>query len=160
MNRFEIEELLSGSTTPDEFEGGASNLDENEANEFEVEEGVEMKVYEPKLTRDIMSKYEFVGALTTLAIYLKNKKSLEQYTDVSDIFRITNTAELAFRILQNKKMDITIKRNHGSELVSFSKLRYNPQWVDDLEEYFTKWNASVNEELYKPLAKAVGSMKE
>lgn len=151
MNRFEIEELLSDEL----LEGGAEQTTNND---FEVEDAEisEMKVYEPKLTRDIMSKYEFVGAITTLAIHLKNKKSLEQYTDVSDIFRLTNTAELAFRILQTKKMDITIKRNHGTELVSFSKLRYNPQWLADIEEYFERWNASVNEELYKPLSSLSG----
>lgn len=159
MNRFEIEELLSNSESlghePISLSGGAQTSD----TEFVVTEG-EMETYEPKLTRDIMSKFEFVGAITTLAIYLKNKKSLEQYTDISDIFRLTNTAELAFRILQNKKMDIIIKRNHGSELVSFSKLRYNTQWETDLDEYFKNWNASVYEELYKPLARVVGSTKE
>ena len=100
-----------------------------------------------------MSKFEFVGALTTLALYLKTKTSLEQYTDVGDIFRLPNTAEIAFQIIKNGKMNVTIKRNHGAELVSFSKLQYNPQWMKDAEEYFAEWNASVNEELYKPLSK-------
>lgn len=160
MNRFDIEQILSENEPPDfvnhkdSLKGG--HPDSTSLKDFQVADPdveIVMQTYEPITTRPIMSKFEFVGALTTLALYLKSKTSLEQYTDVGDIFRLPNTAEIAFQIIKNKKMDVIIKRNHGAELVSFSKLQYNPQWMKDVEEYFVEWNASVDEELYKPLSK-------
>lgn len=139
---WEIHELMKfiGGTTED-------TLETSETTKFEVvdsEEPVVQKYY-PVYTRPILSRFEYEGAITELANYLTTCESIGQNCDS---YTLINPAELAFRLIQQGKYDVTIIRNKGMEKVTFSVLKRNPLWDKRVEEYFRIKNESLKNELY------------
>lgn len=129
----------------DPIKGGKS-LDKNENNK----KISKMEKYEAIITRPILSKFEYVGCITSLANYLKSLKSINRYTEAIDCGLLVNPSELAFRLLDQGKMDVIIIRNR-IEKVTFSKLYKNPLWREEIINYFDEKNKSMKKEFYDPI---------
>lgn len=176
MNRFQLEDFLLRNPTEDEVRdviesdenitdfisnmyGGASNeIQDNLKSNHEIIDPIatgRMETYKPVVTRG-MSKFEYVGAMTSLARYLKGLKSIAKYVDVVDCSTLVNPCELAFYLLDKGKMNVLFIRNR-CEKVTFSELTYNKLWRDEVIDYFKKKNESMNEEFYGPLSAMVDS---
>ena len=108
-----------------------------------------IEVYEPKITRPIMSIYEYSETHTLLADYLESQKSIRNFTNDIEIKSTVNPSELAFYLLLEGKWDAIIDR--GYEKVSYSKLVYNPQWKKTCEHYFKEQHIAQQKELFEPL---------
>lgn len=106
-------------------------------------------IYKPKLTRPILSLYEYVGVHTALAKFIDAQTSISQFVDDVEINGLVNPAELAFNLLREHKWDAVI--NRGYERVTYSQLRYNKQWEDMIARYFDEQHATYIRELYEPL---------
>ena len=145
MNNFELEDFLIKSfqevkpVQETEFEvqdklmnpeitGGKELENKDSKTSSRVDSRIE--TFEAKVTRPILSKFEYVGCITSLANYLKNLKSISKYTEAVDCCILVNPSELAFRLLDQGKMDVVIIRNRN-ERVTFSKLHQNPLYVFD-----------------------------
>ena len=142
----------------DKLYGGATK---NEAQDVDAEiidkvadSSTHMEIYKPKFTRNIMSKFEYVGAITSLAIYLKGLKSISKYVEVIDCSTLVNPCELAFYLLEQGKMSVLFIRNR-TEKVSYSELYINKAWREEVLKYFHSKNESINKELYKPLSEMI-----
>ena len=140
---------------PSEWLKGASiaNIKEEEKENVDVSVydncTTTIEIYKPIVTRITMSKYEFVHTLTSVAKFLYSNKTLEKYCDVIEINSIINPAELAFKLLMNRRLNAVIDRL-GYEKVTFSELLVNPEWVDTLEVYFKQRHENENNEVLKP----------
>lgn len=131
----------------DPIKGGKS-LDKNDNdNDKKISK---MEKYEAIITRPILSKFEYVGCITSLANYLKSLKSINRYTEAIDCGLLVNPSELAFRLLDQGKMDVIIIRNR-IEKVTFSKLYKNPLWREEIINYFDEKNKSMKKEFYDPI---------
>lgn len=108
-----------------------------------------VETYEPKITRPTVSIYEYSEIHTMLALYLDAQKSIANYTNEVEIRGNVNPVELAFHLLLEGKWDATLDR--GYELVSYSKLKYNPQWQRTIEHYFNEQHEIQQNELFVPL---------
>lgn len=108
-----------------------------------------VEVYDPVLTRPTLSIYEYSEVHTMLAEYLEDQKSIKNFTNDVEIRANVNPAELAFRLLLEGKWDATL--NRGYEIVTYSRLKYNPQWEHTMEHYFNDQHKIQAEELFKPL---------
>ena len=111
--------------------------------------------YEPKITRPTMSIFEYAEAHTKFAEFLSSEKSIRNYVDDVEIKGNVNPTELAFHLLKDGKWDATIDR--GYELVSYSKLKINPQWEQMLQHYFDQQHTIQENDLFKPLGLGNGS---
>lgn len=166
MNNFELEDFLIKSfqevkpVQETEFEvqdklmnpeitGGKELENKDSKTSSRVDSHIE--TFEAKVTRPILSKFEYVGCITSLANYLKNLKSISKYTEAVDCCILVNPSELAFRLLDQGKMDVVIIRNRN-ERVTFSKLHQNPLWREEVNNFFIEKNKSMETEFYKPIS--------
>lgn len=117
----------------------------------ESDEDYHVEIHYPVYTRPVLSKFEYEGVITTLAEYLENIDSISKYTLAANVNSLINTAELAYQLLKQGKMDCTIIRNEGLEKVSFSVLKRNKQWDELIENYFKTKSESLEEEFYSKL---------
>ena len=85
----------------------------------------EVEVYYPRMTRNTLSIFEYVGVITKLAKYLNSLTNLDKYLSDIEVNQIINPAELAFNLLNDGKFDAVIDR--GYELVTFSTLKVKKQ---------------------------------
>lgn len=108
-----------------------------------------MEVYYPKMTRETLSIYEYVGVITKLAKYLNSLTSLDKYLSDIEVNQVINPSELAFNLLNDGKFDAVIDR--GYELVTFSVLKIKKQWKDTISNYFKNQHDTVEKEILKPL---------
>ena len=165
MNNFELEDFLIKSfqevkpvqETEFEVQDKLMNPEITGGKELENKDsktsscvGSRIETFEAKVTRPILSKFEYVGCITSLANYLKNLKSISKYTEAVDCCILVNPSELAFRLLDQGKMDVVIIRNRN-ERVTFSKLHQNPLWREEVNNFFIEKNKSMEREFYKPI---------
>jgi hypothetical protein len=108
-----------------------------------------MQIYKPKITRSIMSIYEFVGTITKLADYLYHLDDLSNIIENENIDSYINHLELAWKLLKNKKYNATL--NRYVENVSFSELDINPRWIEVIEHNFELHNNAFEEDVIKAL---------
>lgn len=136
----------------DPIKGGKSlDKNDNDKNNDKNDKKIsKMEKYEAIITRPILSKFEYVGCITSLANYLKSLKSINRYTEAIDCGLLVNPSELAFRLLDQGKMDVIIIRNR-IEKVTFSKLYKNPLWREEIINYFDEKNKSMKKEFYDPI---------
>ena len=109
----------------------------------------QVEIYEPHITRPILSIYEYVGVHTMLAKYIDAQSSIKQFIDDVEVNFTINTAELAFHLLKEGKWDAVIDR--GYEKVTYSKLKHNKQWEDIIDRYFKQQREVYKNELFAPL---------
>ena len=126
-------------------------LKENNKNENSIgnEQSATMEVYYPKITRETLSIYEYVGVITKLAKYLNSLTSLDKYLSDIEVNQVINPAELAFNLLNDGKFDAVIDR--GYELVTFSVLKIKKQWKDTISNYFKNQHNTIEKEILAPL---------
>ena len=133
--------------------GGEDNiqLKENNCNESYVKNNQEsnVEVYYPKITRETLSIYEYVGVITKLAKYLNSLTDLNKYLLDVEVNQVINPAELAFNLLNDGKFDAIIDR--GYELVTFSVLKVKKQWKDTISNYFKNQHDVIEREILTPL---------
>ena len=172
MNRFQLEDFLMKNKDQDEIReaiesdehitdfirniyGGDTESEltkvKTEVVDMVANPETHMEIYKPVITRPIMSKFEYVGAITSLALYLRGLKSIAKYIEIVDCNSLINPSELAFHLLDQGKMNILIIRNRN-EKVSFSELHINQLWREEIIEYFKNKNASMENEFYKVLS--------
>ena len=142
---FEVQDKLMNP----EITGGKELENKDSKTGSRVDSPIE--TFEAKVTRPILSKFEYVGCITSLANYLKNLKSISKYTEAVDCCILVNPSELAFRLLDQGKMDVVIIRNRN-ERVTFSKLHQNPLWREEVNNFFIEKNKSMETEFYKPIS--------
>lgn len=109
----------------------------------------EVEVYYPRMTRNTLSIFEYVGVITKLAKYLNSLTNLDKYLSDIEVNQIINPAELAFNLLNDGKFDAVIDR--GYELVTFSTLKVKKQWKETISNYFKHQHETVEQEILKPL---------
>lgn len=109
----------------------------------------EVEVYYPRMTRNTLSIFEYVGVITKLAKYLNSLTNLDKYLSDIEVNQIINPAELAFNLLNDGKFDAVIDR--GYELVTFSTLKVKKQWKETISNYFKQQHETVEQEILKPL---------
>lgn len=114
------------------------------------ENDVDVVEYEPHITREIISKYEYVRVITAVAKYLYSIQDLSKYVEDVEINSIINPCELAFELISKGKFDAVLDRQ-GYEKVTFSKLKVNPMWVNMLKEYFAEQHKNIENEIMIPL---------
>ena len=149
---WELQELFKFINVDEQISGGSEKHADTKFEVVNKSDGKpEVQVFYPVYTRPILSRFEYEGAITELANYLNSKDSVGQDCEINTLI---NPAELAFRLIQQKKFDVTIVRNKGAEKVTFSVLKRNPLWDQRVEEYFKIKNASLKEELYDSIKKA------
>lgn len=148
MNAFQLEKYLLELEANNEIKGGA-----DDGTKFEAVSGSKMQVHHPVYTRPIMSLYEYVGAMSTLAKFIGSQKSIAKFVDDIEVSALLNPAELALYLVRCKKLDCDIIRNHGAEVVSFSVLRKNPIFEKTMIEYYERKNQSMKQEFYDPISK-------
>ena len=159
MNNYDLEayleSLIRSNNSSDIFSGGNTTATKYEViDEIANNNSPTIEKHKPIYTRPIISKYEYVGAITTLAEYLESLDTVEKYTDAIEVDTLINPSELAFRLIKCGKMDCNIIRNGGMEKVTLSELARNPLWDDVIEEYFQTKTSSMAEELYSVLEQA------
>lgn len=147
MNSFQIEQLLQNvkvfGDIDKNLKGGAN---------FEASENTMQKYY-PIYTRPILSENEYVGAMTTMAKFIADQKSIARFVDDTEVMRLLNPAELVLHLVKSGKIDCIIIRNHGQEKVSFSVLKRNPIFEQTMIDYYKKKNESMKAEFYDPISK-------
>lgn len=105
--------------------------------------------YDPVITRPILSIYEYAEVHTLLAEYLQDQRTIAGFTNDVEIRSNVSPVEVAFYVLKEGKWDATIDR--GYEKVSYSRLKYNPQWASTIEHYFKQQHQIEKNELFQPL---------
>lgn len=123
-------------------------LTENDANKNSLQ-SANVEVYYPKMTRETLSIYEYVGVITKLAKYLNSLTNLDKYLPDIEVNQIINPSELAFNLLNDGKFDAVIDR--GYELVTFSVLKIKKQWKDTISNYFKNQHDTIEKEILAPL---------
>ena len=114
-----------------------------------VTENATVEKYDPVITRPIVSIYEYAEIHTLLAEYLQDQRTIAGFTNDVEIRSNVSPAEAAFYVLKEGKWDATIDR--GYEKVSYSRLKYNPQWSSTIEHYFKQQHQIQKDELFHPL---------
>lgn len=108
-----------------------------------------MKIYKPVLTRNTISKFEYVAVITKLAKYLHALPTLpsviNDFSSDLKINNIINPAELAWMLLRKGVYNPVFDR--GYEKVSFSELSINPTWDNLIENYFKSQHEAIEKEL-------------
>lgn len=122
---------------------------ERDMTEKELTPTSEIETYEPKITRPTMSIFEYAEVHTMLAEYIAANKSIKNFIDDVEVRGNVNPAELAFHLLKEGKWDAKIDR--GYEVVSYSKLKINPQWETTILNYFNQQHETQKKELFEPL---------
>lgn len=124
--------------------------DDNSLNVTVYEETPTVEVYKPVITRETMSKYEFVRVITAVGKYLNSLPDISKYCKELEVNSLINPLELAFTLVMEGKMNATLDRL-GYEKVTFSELKINPLWVDILKNYFKQRREAEKKELLEPL---------
>lgn len=124
-------------------------LTENDDNNKNSQQSANVEVYYPKMTRETLSIYEYVGVITKLAKYLNTLTNLDKYLPDIEVNQIINPSELAFNLLNDGKFDAIIDR--GYELVTFSVLKVKKQWKDTISNYFKNQHDTIEKEVLEPL---------
>ena len=169
MNTFQLQQVLYGGKTAEPTANdakpeptpspkdvpGTSTIASYEVVDYTKDSS--FPIYKPRISRKTMSKFEFDGAITTLAEYIDNIPSIRDYIDgdINDSININsliNPAEFTYRLVMNHKLDCIIVRYNGLEKVSFSELKINPIWIRQIDEHFATKNASMKKELYDAIA--------
>lgn len=114
------------------------------------DESPEVEVYKPIITRETMSKYEFVRVITSVGKYLNSLPDLSKYCKDIEVNTIINPVELAFNLIMEGKMNATLDRL-GYEKVTFSELKINPLWISMVRNYFNQRHETEKKELLEPL---------
>lgn len=109
---------------------------------------VTIEHHKPRITRPIMSKFEFVRVCTAAAKYLYALPDLSQYITTPEVNDLINPAELAFLLIINGKLNATFDRL-GYEKVTMSELKINPVWIDMVKHYFDFRHNSEHNEILK-----------
>lgn len=143
----DFEKILYGGESSEQSTEQSSEPKLDESKIELSESKSEMEVYYPKITRDILSVYEYVGVITKLAKYLTNLPNIEKYVSDVELNQIINPAELAFKLLNEGRYDAILDR--GYEKVTFSKLKIKPQWKDMISNYIKTHHDSINNEVLK-----------
>lgn len=102
-----------------------------------------------RLTRPLLSKFEYSAVITTLAKYLFTINDIGKYILDEELNAIINPSELACRLLDKGKFDAILDR--GIEKVHYSTLMKNPLWDIMIDDYFITYNHSVQIELVEAL---------
>jgi hypothetical protein len=142
----EIDEELEIEENTDNLEGG--DVDDLVRSE-NIKLTNKMEIYKPKITRDLMSIYEFVGTITKLADYLYHLDDLSGIIDKQEVCSYINPLELSWNLLKHRKFNAVL--NRGVEDVSFSELQINPRWVIEIENNFKLHKKSFEEDILKCL---------
>ena len=109
-----------------------------------------IKQLKPVISRPNMSKYEFAGTITKLALYLETLPSLGDYIDEVQINGFINASELAYKLLRSNKFDAYLNRL-GYEVVSYSALRINPLWFKLMDNYYARSHAALEAQCYSQI---------
>lgn len=125
--------------------GGADNLKETILENTTAE----LEDYEPHITRETLSIYEYVAVITKLAKYIFSLMDIDKYIKEVELNQVVNPSELAFNLLNDGKFDAIIDR--GYEKVTFSKLKIREQWKETIRNYFKFQHQVIEEEVLKPL---------
>ena len=104
---------------------------------------------DPKITRPTISIFEYAHVHTMLADYIESHKSVKDFTDDIEVKGLINPLEIAFHLLLENKWDATIDR--GYEVVSYSRLKKNPQWEKMIKHRFDEQHQVHHDELFQPL---------
>ena len=123
-------------------------LTENDVNK-NSSQPADVEIYYPKMTRETLSIYEYVGVITKLAKYLNSLTNLDKYLPDIEVNQIINPSELAFNLLNDGKFDAIIDR--GYERVTFSVLKVKKQWKDTISNYFKNQHDTIENEILSPL---------
>lgn len=164
MNTFQLQRLLygydhveGGSTVEEPVKDvpGTSTIASYEVVDYTKD--ASFPVYKPRISRSEISKFEYDGAITTLAEYIDNIPSIRDYIDEEmnatiNINSLINPSEFAYLLVKHHKLDCIIIRYGGREKVSLSTLGVNPIWTRQIDEFFTTKNKSMKKELYDPIA--------
>lgn len=132
------------------YGGEEDNIQLKESkNSIGNEQSATVEVYYPKITRETLSIYEYVGVITKLAKYLNSLTNLDKYLSDIEVNQVINPSELAFNLLNDGKFDAVIDR--GYELVTFSVLKIKKQWKDTISNYFKNQHDAIEKEILEPL---------
>ena len=104
-----------------------------------------VKIFKPKLTRNICSVFEYTRIITELANYLSNVPDLSNYIEDIDVDNIIEPYEVAYVLLRKGKFNAIIDR--GVEKVSLSELYVDSFIYDLIEEYITQQEKERKESL-------------
>lgn len=151
---FEDEDIMRTTETNNEIVRERKNIInkhvENNIDRNKVSIKNNMKIYTPVLTRNTISKFEYVAVITKLAKYLHALPTLPAIvdsvlTDDVKINNIINPSELAWILLRKGVYNPVFDR--GYEKVSFSELTINPTWNNLIEDYFRSQHEAIEKEL-------------
>lgn len=140
--------------------GGAIKKDSKQAtekkyNDMSIEEAVELihKLQQdeidnmrdgkqefgvPKVSLPKLSKYEFAGIITSIANYLTTRSTLYPLVSEDCVVKgLINPSAVAYEAIKKGRIDVIIDR--GYERVLLSKMKINPIWEKDLENFFKRW---------------------
>lgn len=124
--------------------------DKENVNVAVYEDAPEVEVYKPVITRETMSKYEFVRVITAVGKYLNSLPDISKYYKEIEVNSLINPLELAFNLVMEGKMNATLDRL-GYEKVTFSELKINPLWIEIVKNYFEQRKKAEQKELIEPL---------
>ena len=124
--------------------------DKENVNVAVYEDAPEVEVYKPVITRETMSKYEFVRVITAVGKYLNSLPDISKYYKEVEVNSLINPLELAFNLVMEGKMNATLDRL-GYEKVTFSELKINPLWIEIVKNYFEQRKKAEQKELIEPL---------
>lgn len=129
--------------------GLANNEDDKGVTVFD-KTASEVEIYKPTLTRETISRFEFVRVMTQVAKYLNSLSDVNKYMSEPEVNTLINPAELAFRLVMSGKLNATLDRL-GYEKVTFSELKINPIWISTIEHYYDFRHENEKNELIIPL---------
>lgn len=148
FNAKDILKIVGGA--PDDIEPTLAELDDEiPEDKVKINEAAKIETFYPKVTRPMISLYEYVGTITKLAKFLYNINDLEKYVTEVEIVHVINPAELAFKLLDEGKFDAILDR--GYERVTFSTLKVKNQWREMIMNYFAQQNKNFHDEMLVPL---------
>ena len=102
-----------------------------------------------KITRPVLSIYELSNCITSLSKSIYEDKSVENYVGDNDINDFLNPSHIAFELLNNKIYDAYI--NRYSEIVKFSDMYIDTNYMNLIENYFEKQMKITSELILKSL---------
>jgi len=110
-------------------------------------------ISDSQVTRPIASIFEVSHVLTNLANAINDSPNLSNYVESNGVINdFINPAELATRLIKDKKYDAWVKRDN--EVVKYSSLYVNPNHYDLLMNYFNKQHKTTKEYILNSLIKA------
>jgi hypothetical protein len=136
--------LTGGDERKDDLMKAIETIYETQREEIEELRDGKSEFGVPKITLPKLSKYEYAGILTAFSNYLTTKDSLYPIVESDTIVRgLVNPCAIAFEAIRKGKIDVVIDR--GYERVLLSKVKINPIWEKDLENFFNRWYESAKD---------------